>query len=336
MDIKQIDNALFRIWKHIDLSYINPINQRAEKRKFFSSKAYNPRFKYRRLDFNVQEFKRRLSYCKKLLKGEEPMVYLLARKIDKLLLLLRLLESAGTSRFVHWSLKYYGVPSKKLVIKARKLVKIKTEAPVKVFSSKEAVAWLAKKAQQMRIGWKVKEMPNLGATIDDSAGKRTLFVKKGEFFSKKALERLAVHELGVHATRAENGRKQKYKLFVMGTANYEFTEEGLAAVMEERKGVSDPRMLQMYAGRVLAVHWSLTKSFRGVYNELAKYFPPEEAYQLTLRAKRGLSDTSKPGAFTKDYIYLYGRERLKKVKNLKPLFMGRIDIDDLKVLKGFL
>jgi len=133
---------------------------------------------------------------------------------------------------------------------------------------------------------------------------KTLQVKKGETFTQKDIKRLIVHEIGVHTTRYVNGERQSYKLFVYGTAGYDETEEGLAVWNEELNQVLSRNALRNYAGRVLAIHWALQYSFSETYQKLCKYFGEQEAYHLTLRVKRGLKDTSQPGAYTKDSIYL--------------------------------
>ena len=95
--------------------------------------------------------------------------------------------------------------------------------------------------------------------------------------------------------------------------------------------------MKTYAGRVLANDLSLKNSFCAVYNSLLEYFPKNDAWTLTLRAKRGLSDTSKPGAFTKDHIYLKGFLNVKKYAerggDIKKLYIGKIGIEHVPLLK---
>jgi len=336
MNFEQIDNGVYQVWKKTcKLKYINPTNQKIEKKRFLASSKYNPKFEYRKLDFNSINMKKKLLSYKKELKNykDNNIAILLSKKIDKLLIWLSMLESRGTKNFTKYSLQYYGKPKRDLVAKAKNLVKIKEKKLSATVSSRDVVLYVKKKIKSMKIDWKVKEKANIGARADCVTSEKTIYIKKGELFPKNELKKLVVHELGVHATRALNAKKQKYKIFLMGTANYEPTEEGLATIMEEKNNVLTKRTLKSYAGRVIAIGLSLRKSFREVYNYLLKYFPYNQAYQLTMRAKRGLTNTAKPGAFTKDYIYLYGREKLKKVKNIKPLFVGRIGIDDLPYLK---
>lgn len=335
MTIQTIDQRVFEIWKVIiGLHNINPINQQEQKEIFFESNFYNPEFIYLDLNFDPKKFISELKLLKKPLKNETIIEHLLSKKIDKLIIWLNLLDSRGSEKFTKHSIDHYNKPSTQLVSEAKKLLELKDEKQQpKNFTSLQTVKFLKKEVQRLNLDWQVKKRANLGARADDVISESTLYIKKGEMFSSIDLQRLSLHELGVHSTRAFNAKKQKYRILEVGTSNYETTEEGLATVIEERNNLLSNSTLKNYAGRVLAVHLSLTNSFRKVFNELSNHFPKNEAYQLTMRAKRGLKDTSKKGAFTKDHIYLKGRNEVKKIKDLKPLFQGRIAVEDLEFLE---
>jgi len=88
--------------------------------------------------------------------------------------------------------------------------------------------------------------------------------------------------------------------------------------------------LKSYAARVLAVETALNKSFRETYKFLEGLFDKEKAWDLAVRVKRGIKDTSKPGAFTKDIIYLKGfyevNDFIKNQSGLHLLHYGKIGI----------
>ncbi len=47
--------------------------------------------------------------------------------------------------------------------------------------------------------------------------------------------------------------------------------------------------------------------FVDLFNDLEKYIDnPRRRFKLTLRVKRGLTDTSEPGGLYKDQVYLEG------------------------------
>ncbi|MBS3128982.1 DUF1704 domain-containing protein [Candidatus Woesearchaeota archaeon] len=330
MGIKAADECVYVIWKRIrGLRYVNPINQDQEKKKFFASPSYNPHFQYPPLKFDADYYKKKLRECKKHL-DQSGIAHLINAKIDKLILWIELLENRGKEPYTKCGIAYYGKPSPELVETAKKILakKIKDNEQY-TLSAKEVAEFLRRQAKRWNIPWSIEIKKHLGARADNVTSEKTIYLKHGEQFSVEDAKRLAIHELGVHARRALMGEQQSYKIFLIGTAEYEATEEGLAAAVEEIKQVSTPKVLKSYAGRVLAVHLSLKHSFRAVYSHLVEYFAPQEAYQLTMRAKRGMLDTSQPGAFTKDYIYLKGMEEVKKIKDIKKLFSGRIGIEDM-------
>ena len=62
------------------------------------------------------------------------------------------------------------------------------------------------------------------------------------------------------------------------------------------------------------------------------------AWKISLKVKRGLYDTSKKLAFTKDIVYFKGERMVekylqKKENSLKDLYIGKVGIEDMKILK---
>lgn len=187
--------------------------------------------------------------------------------------------------------------------------------------------------------WQVKALDMVvGARFNLS--KRVLYINKNRKFSDDDLKRLIVHEIGTHIARAENGKKQKYAIFSYGLPNYLETEEGLAVYNEKINNLLTNTNLKHYAGRVIAVDLALENSFSITYNELLQYFNKEFAWNLALRAKRGLIDTGKKGGFTKDYVYLKGyymiKDFVEKGGNVKDLYVGKIGIEHLPIIKELL
>jgi uncharacterized protein (TIGR02421 family) len=233
-------------------------------------------------------------------------------------------------------LNVYGRPSKDLVGKAKQFLKTPMEKKIEGYTGISTVKKFLDAFLYQGLRWKVKEKEMVaGAAFD--VGQRTLFINKQRRFSKEEIQRLIVHEIGTHITRAENGKKHKHKLFLMGFPNYLVTEEGLAVYNEERAGLLHNDLLKTYAGRVVAVDLALQSSFSSVYTTLREYFSDEDAFRLTMRVKRGLKDTSKPGGFTKDYFYLEGyyrvKEFVKKGGSLDSLYTGKIGIEHIPFLR---
>jgi len=126
-------------------------------------------------------------------------------------------------------------------------------------------------------------------------------------------------------------------MFEFGFPWYLDTEEGFAAYNEFKCGLLSPKILRNYAGRVIANHLSLSNSFSRVYNHLLEYFTRQDAWNLTLRSKRGLTNTALPGAFTKDHLYLKGFLKVKEFADsggdMKKLYVGKIGIEHVPLLR---
>jgi len=157
---------------------------------------------------------------------------------------------------------------------------------------------------------------------------------------KQAMTARRAETRAKNIARAENGKKQRYLLFSYGFPNYLETEEGLAVYNEKINDLLPNHILKHYAGRVIAVDLALKNSFSIVYNELLQYFNKDIAWNLALRAKRGLADTSKKGGFSKDYLYLKGKyvveDFVKKGGDVKELYVGKIGVEHVPLMKEIL
>lgn len=330
MDLHRIDEQVFRIWKRVwNLKWLKPVNQKEEMECFFANDSYEPQFAYERADFSKEE--EELERLKEAMKQDSEIANLMKQKIEKLLSWLAMLRTRGTPEFTEHSIEYYGTPSQQLVEKARELMKEEDDFEKRSLTIKEALPVLQQAAKPL--GWKVVAKKGLNARADCVIPERTLYLREDARFSEQDIKKLAVHELGVHATRAENGAKKTYKLFLMGTAEYETTEEGLAGFMEEKAGVATKRSMKRKAALVLVVDKALSVGFRKTYAFVQRYFTKESAFHLVMRVKRGLGDTSKPGAYTKDYLYLKGLEQVRKLspEQRAKLLEARIGIEELRL-----
>jgi len=341
-ELKRIDKELHKISEKINFYAVNPENADVEKRKFFRSRSYNPQFVYDAYKEDLPQVRERLQ----VINPDRSILGKIFREARDIMINdTYMLETRGSTSFTEVGIKLWGKPDKKLVRKAEEILKrIKTKkrnSGKRIFTARKLITPL--KFALFKYGlrnWKVREK-NMIASAAVRVEEKALLIKKNERFSKKFVERLIVHEIGTHIIRAENGFKQPYKIFARGFPGYLMTEEGLAVVHEELHGCLEPFTLKVYAGRVIAVHKSLHGSFRSTYNYLRKHFTKDIAWRLTVRAKRGLSDTSLHGGCTKDIAYLKGYLAIKKfLKNggkIEDLYYGKIGIDDIanvKKIKG--
>lgn len=154
--------------------------------------------------------------------------------------------------------------------------------------------------------WTVRVEPQMAARMSVRASQSLVRVRADATFSADDVRRLIVHELGTHVARAHNGARQALDLLGLGVSGYLATEEGLAVHNEVATLGPDPRGRRRYALRVIAVERALRGGFSDVMSELLDHLEPEDAFDLTLRVKRGIADVGSPGAYTKDHVYLSG------------------------------
>lgn len=143
------------------------------------------------------------------------------------------------------------------------------------------------------------------------------------------------HEIGTHVYRRLNDQNQlwykkrdEYKL-----SDYMESEEGLASLhyyLNMPNAYMWVSALQYYACNL-----AKTMSFSQVFGELKKYIDDKERrFKITLRSKRGIADTSMPGGYTKDQVYLRGVVKMAtwlKDNNfdITKLYIGKVSVEDL-------
>lgn len=329
--LKEADKALYDIGKKISFLAVNPKNESREKKKFFSGRAYEPQFRYEPYRTNIDRMIKKLQAIKT---NRSYMGQILEQKKQKHMNRFLMLRSRGDSSFTGYSLKLYGRPNKMVVRKAKRLLYSEPEKKSEKLTPREVMEILREALKVYGFSWEVKQkLMSAEAAVQQS--KKRVLIKKGKKFSLAFMKRLIAHEIGTHVLRVENGLLQPYSIFATGFPGYLETEEGLAVVNEERAGVLSKSTLKMYAGRAVAVSMALDNSFRGIYKHLRDYFPKEQAWRITARAKRGIADTSQPGGLTKDYQYLNGYFKVKnylKKHNINNLYYGKVSMRHAKML----
>lgn len=154
------------------------------------------------------------------------------------------------------------------------------------------------------------------------------------------LEGMLRHEIGTHYLRGVNNNLQPWatsdsrKQFGLKPANP--TEEGLASLHSVllRKQPYLWRAALLYYTVYHAAHMS----FSQLFSHIARFVQnPDVRWEYCLRAKRGQSDTSQPGCFSKDQVYLDGILRLLRHRrniDFKMLTtLGKVSYEDVEKLR---
>jgi hypothetical protein len=149
---------------------------------------------------------------------------------------------------------------------------------------------------------------------------------------------ICAHELGTHLLRMLNDDKQVWR--GAGRKQYRLsphmaTEEGLATL--NTLVASNETSLRHSALNYWAVCQGSRMSFADLYKKLEIFMPdPGKRFKLCVRVKRGLTDTSKPGACTLDQNYFLGAVDILKnldITDLRVLYCGQIARCDVSRLQ---
>jgi len=336
----EVDEIIVSIDKEIKLlSHLNPINIEEEKKKFYDSNCiYNPIFEYKKLNFIPDILYTRID---NITFDDSSRGILYSKKCTEMERKISLLKARGdVEKFIKATKALYGEVDQDLVRYARKLIKLSKPPKIEPaeMNTEEIKAEIEQFLSKYNLDWRVEIKDSMVARI--SAGKTgKIFLKSGVTFSKERLYSTLVHEIDTHVVTAYNGTKQDYKLLGQGMANYLKTQEGLALYNQCSLSQDKvPEELYFSSVNYLAVEFALKNSFVDLYNWLLDHsYSNERAFRTAIHIKRGLKDTSLPGAFTKSLVYLAGYKEIddyvKGNNKLEDLYIGKIALEDLALVK---
>ncbi|KAJ0001768.1 hypothetical protein NQD34_001564 [Periophthalmus magnuspinnatus] len=155
------------------------------------------------------------------------------------------------------------------------------------------------------------------------------------------LEGMLRHEIGTHYLRGVNNSLQPWSSSeqrkALGLKGANPTEEGLASLHSVllRKQPFLWRAALLY----YTVHHASHMSFSQLFHHIQRFVSsPEVRWEYCLRAKRGQTDTSKPGCFSKDQVYLDGILRiLRHRRNIDFQLLtalGKVSFEDVERLRS--
>ncbi len=329
--ILRVDTALYRLVKDFEiLSYVNPINIEHEKKLFFQHKCQqNPQFRYSHLTINPFELKRKLYRISvenimdiHIQKMYKEVIDSYADKVD-------MLANLGNEKFLINCLRYFGSPSEEDIKNANFLIyspDMSDEDDAENIDTETAAGIFLQSAAAYGFKFKIETSNKLTSKALVNNSRQALILKKGAMFSRRNLEALVHHEIGVHMVTTINARLQPIQLFNIGLPLNTLTQEGLAILSEYFSGNLTTMRLKELGLRVIAAHLIVKGyDFKETFAALTQEYkmPAEKAFYLTTRIYRG-------GGFTKDYLYLRGfRDILKYYragKSLNLLLIGKTSL----------
>lgn len=322
-----------------------PVNLEEEKEKtirFFNrGNAYNPIFRYKSLPRDMDDIASILASYKF---GSTDIDSLYRELSREYLRFIEMYRSLGTKEFTQNSLSLFPRPNLSSISLARRFLTLRPERTAlgrTVPSSHVAFALEGVLRKRKLKKWRVVVADDMVANASVSTIEKVIRIRKSALFSSEQIKRLEVHEVDTHVLRYENGCRQPFAIFKLGTAGYASTEEGLAVLAEIGSDCTSVEIMSVYAARLLAVDRSIVWPFYRVMVEIfALLGDPEQSFDITARAKRGITETESPGAYTKESVYWLGIEAVKKFLSrdgeVKELFVGKVGINDIVILRRLL
>ncbi|WP_187151734.1 tyrosine/phenylalanine carboxypeptidase domain-containing protein [Methanosarcina siciliae] len=340
--ILQYDHIFWDLDRRIDIfRYINPINGVEEKRKFLTEyelgNCYNPQFEYEEFDPNIgQLYKELLSVRTKFETCKNSLLapYYL-KNIDDLVFRIDLFSDRKNPDFGDKLSNLYGKPTSDLIKEAGKNLETLKYAQSSEENLTPNDVYEIFKTEMGNYGfnWDIKIYSRASAKLSVNASLNEIKINASEKFSEMNIRRYIYHEIKTHVFRAENGKLQPFMIFKNGFPDYITTEEGLALFNENKHGLLSSEDVKRYSARAIAADYSTKSSFYEIFEKLVKHFPPSTAYSIVQRVKRGMLDTSLPGGYTKDMVYMDGFQKvssfLKNNDSMEILYTGKIGLDNV-------
>jgi uncharacterized protein (TIGR02421 family) len=335
------DKKLRNLLQQLNLGQVvKPENLLEEKKAFlhsrFSNTRKSPAFKYKNASSYWTDFEPVLPL--EFMDAPDEIVDIYREKQLELERTKDMFAAVGTEEFTQFAIEIFGAPTAEDALKARRVLeRFSNITPLeRSFSAKDFARLLKTRLEKLGISMHIELVSSMATKISVDSVSRLIHLNRNALFAPQEVKRLLVHEIDVHAVRIHNGSCFPWGIFSMGTAGYREAEEGLAVYFERRSDHLYPFQEKIYAGRCLAVYLSLSAGFKEVFEELLVHFDPETAYTIVERVKRGLADTSRPGALTKEFHYFTGPDRvqsyLQAKGNIKTLMGGKIAFDHAKLI----
>lgn len=346
--LRQLDEIIFKIRSKLDYQkFLTPKNFSSENQKFSEcyskGKVYNPQYRYEKFSIDPN--------CKAVIESviqeltdykHQAMGLILYNSALSLKKEIELYHSIGDGiTFSQLSEEVYGRPHDLLFEKAKDIISntVAVKNDDELYTAEELSNVLENRLKRYGYNWQIQISESMAARVSVEPEQKKVYIKKGSMFSENDMVRLQVHEIDTHILRCENGAKRGYTVFSSGTYGSLIHEEGLALYNEWKNDVCDPTILKLYAARFLTCCY-IDRSFYDLFDMLTGYgCPSRQAMYVVSRIKRGISDTSKPGGFNKDYVYFQGfyeiKDFLEKAEGRYPdLYYGSISLNDLELLQS--
>lgn len=320
------------------LDWINPTNVDACKTTFFESRE-SPQFKYLEQSPELQQT---IQQVEKLNLEAHPAQELYQLIQRKLLQDLEIMKSVGKPSFARLMLEQSSNPSPIECQQATEMLDSRRETVITdkiAISPDEVLEVLQDELQNFGLNdWGVI-FGNTVARCRVVNERQSIELNRNAKYYQGDTQKLVVHEIYGHVLRHANGASQPLPILAFGMPNYLETEEGIIGWLEQQWGYkSDHRGA---ARHVIATEAALRTGFTDTFETIRPYCASDDlAFRLTVRAKRGVHESSLPGAYLNDLAYFRGiqviRDFLGNGGQIESLYVGKIGVQHLELIKPLL
>jgi len=271
---------------------------------------------------------------------------IIAQASDELLQALPMADEEYTRKYTFWQNKRnLSRIRRDLLDEIGQLSELDTEK--ETYLPEDIQNFLMDKLRRLNLNdWRV-EIDNNYQSVAVDQKKKIIHIPKTRQTDTLYLKKLALHEIGVHVYRRENGERSKLKLLGIGLDRYEIGEEGLAGLVEnffdDRLKFSFYQLLSYVSIGLVYGLDGQPRDWRDMYDILLKLYlyiglvrwPEKEieeiklkainlAYNRCIRIFRGTNGQTRGVCFTRDLIYLKGKISIWDVINHRPEELRRV------------
>lgn len=331
--LETVDKALYKYLKEFELlSFVNPINLKSQKTKFFRSNfKVDPKFRYRPINIHPYELKSTLLHLPTNQITDISIRHMYESVINAYIDKVEMLAHLGKEKFLYNSLRYFGRPKRDDIRNAEYILGLPPINLAAGLAPRLDVTTAQDRFERALTDYgldgRIKVDPNMVADVMVLNSTQTVVLKQGARFTNKQLNYLVEHEIGVHMVTTMNSLIQPLKVFSIGLPVNTKTQEGLAVMAEYLSGNITLSRLRKFALRVIAVDAMCNgATFVECFNLLAGKWevPEDDAFTIVTRVYRG-------GGFTKDYLYLSGFLQMFRFwsngDDMNPLLIGKTSMD---------
>lgn len=321
--IKQVDRALYRVGKRIEILEKLKWNPKIRKAFLANWRAGNPSLpEISHPTVSLTEQREELQSIIRLSDPKHPVGSIIRETAQSFYLASRMLESCGKKSFQTYSERLYGLPKDPVGHKGISTLKAASRFLKSVGKFKLAeitppeevcllpdfvVDKIKREARRVFRDVKIQVKTDAKLSAKASAGPKRIRIRSSTCFAHHDIAQLIEHELMVHTLTILNGRRQPFKVFGLNSPRTTCTQEGLAVFAEFITTSIDVNRLHRISARVKAIQMGVDGAD---FIEVFKFFLSEgqsedESFNSTARIFRGGKVTGGV-VFTKDQVYLKG------------------------------